>query len=217
MRRAVALLAASLLAAVPAAADVLCRARSGAVVVRTACRKRERRIDLPRGPAGQPGAAAVPSTRIVDAAGEPVGLVADPFNEDNATRVIVEITPHLVKLFVDPDGFLKSAPPARTHLKADCTDPPLIGSPPAPLVREGLVVDDQIVYVGDPIVSLTPAALEFAPSGGVPCNQFPGMTTPLPNGNCCQKGVQFDEGLFGPLTTVPVSTLGLTLPFHLEP
>ena len=208
------LIVSSLLVAAPARADVLCQSRTGAVILRAACKKRETRVELPRGPQGPPGAAAPVPVRIVDAVGKPVGLVPDPFNEDNYSRVLVEAGTHLVALYVTPAGFAESTPPNGVHLNADCSDPPLVGTQPAPLVRYGFVSGGVVFYAGDPIVKLTPAALAARVSPPSACGSMGG--TPLPDGNCCLDG-GLTEGTFGPLTTFDLSTLGLTPPFRLEP
>jgi hypothetical protein len=200
------------LAAAPAAADILCRARHGTVFLRAKCRKRERPIDL-HGPAGSPGTPGAVPARVVDAAGNQVGLFADPYNEDNYTSVVLEVGSQLVLLYVQPSGFAPTSGGFNAaHLAADCSDPPLAYSPLHPLVRQGFRYGDDVYYVNDPITLQTPVATEFVPGGGGCMGG-----TLLPNGRCCASEM-FEESSYGMLTKAfSVGAVGLTPPFHVEP
>jgi hypothetical protein len=204
-------LVAAVLVAMPARADVLCRTKSGRVFARTQCKKRETRIELPKGPTGDAGAATtIRPVRILDAAGLEVGLIAAPYTFDNNFAVF-EVGAQVVSLRTaksrfkpDDTGFL--------HLAADCSDQRLVREGrPAPLVRQGIVVAGAAYYAGDPTELRTPVAREFPPEDAC----FGGSV--LPNGNCCLAGT-YGEDYFGPATVAfEISSLGLTPPFHLEP
>src|SRR6185503_10497747 len=74
---AIALAAALGLATAEGAQAVLCKRKSGALVLRDACRKKETVVDASAiGTTGPPGAAA-PALRVVDANGMQVGAFTD--------------------------------------------------------------------------------------------------------------------------------------------
>jgi hypothetical protein len=205
-------LAAAVLVARPGAADVLCRTRVGRVSLRPSCKKRERRIDLPKGPAGDTGAAAPAPIRVVDAAGLAVGSFADPYNEDDATRIVVAVGGRFVSFVVDRSGVFDGGGDL-FHLVANCSDPPLALGRRAPLVREGGVFGSMAYYVDDPVETHTPVAREVrAGSGGC------GSSTTLPNGACCVPDGSIVAADYGPVTKAfDVPSLGVTPPLHLEP
>jgi hypothetical protein len=204
----VALVAVGLLAA-PADADVLCRAKASRVVLRARCRSREVRLDFPKGPVGDEGPAGVP-VRIVDSAGLPVGLFAEPFTSETNVAVF-EVGSRLVSLRMGRTGF-RTDNPGFYHLVANCSGQRLAPSDrPAPFVRAGFVVGTTAYYAEDPLEPMTPVAREFPPEGTC------GGGLALGNGNCCVTGV-FGEGYYGPATVaVELPSLGLKPPFHLEP
>jgi hypothetical protein len=211
MRRAaiVALVAAGLVAA-PARADVLCRTKGGRTFVRAQCKKREMRIELPKGPPGDAGAdTTIRPVRILDAAGLQIGLIGAPYTFD-VNLAVFEAGTRIVWVPVGRTGF-RPDDIGFLHLVADCSDQRLILDRPTPLVRRGAVIGGTAYYAGDPVELKSPVAREFplqdACLGG----------SVLANGNCCTTG-SFGEDYYGPATVAfDVSSLGFTPPFHLEP
>jgi hypothetical protein len=198
-------------AAAPVLADELCRSRKGGVFLRPSCKKREVRIEFPKGATGDPGPAASPPVRVVDSAGRHVGLFAEPFNEDNISLAVFEVGDRLVSFFVDRTG-LVDVERRFYHRAADCSDAPLAFARAAFLVREGFLFGGAGYYAGDPVELVLPAATEFRPGTGG-C----GSATVLPSGSCCTTDGTF-EGEFGPaVQAFELISLGLTPPFHLEP
>lgn len=205
----VALVVAGLVAA-PAHADVLCRTKSGRVFVRAQCKKRETRVELPKGPSGDAGAATtIRPVRILDAAGREVGSIGAPQTFD-ANFAVFEVGTRILSVPVrrtgfpyDDTGFL--------HVAADCSDQRLIFERPTPLVRRGAVIGETVYYAEDPVERKIPVASEFPPQDAC----FGGSV--LANGNCCTMGIYPDD-YYGPAAAAfDISSLGLTPPFHLEP
>ncbi|HXJ34193.1 MAG TPA: hypothetical protein VMS22_09160 [Candidatus Eisenbacteria bacterium] len=203
----------AILVAEPAAADVLCRARNGRVIVRTSCKKREATLDFPKGPPGDAGAATAPPVRIVDAAGVPVGLFAEPANEDDTPSVLFEAGGQVVTfLIIGPAGFDQNG--FLYHMVPHCADAGLVFvSRRNALVREGNVVGTTGYYAGDPVESRVPASREKT-KPGAGC----GADEPLANGNCCEVAITPIALDLGPAMTVfDIPSLGLTLPLRIEP
>ena len=209
MRRpvVVALVAASLVAA-PAGADVLCRTKARRVFVRASCKKGEVRVDLPKGPTGDQGAAPRDPVRLVDGAGLQVGLFAELYTQ-RTNLAVFEVNGRVVSLKATTTGF-GSDGATFYHLTTDCSGQRLVSERRGALVRSGIVVGTTAYYAEDPIVPETPVATEFPPQDAC----FGG--TMLPNGNCCTTG-SFSE-TYGPATVAfDLPSLGFTPPFHVEP
>lgn len=208
------LAAAVLLTAAGVAGDAfglgLCRKRSGALVLRETCRRREARLDLllvgTSGPAGQPGApgtagSTAPGVALRDAVGRRVG-VAVQLGEGEVIAAVVG--GRLVGLAVTTDGF-----PDRVfflHDRADCADTPLVS---AEAVLPIASVTGTTAYVaGDPIVLHTVKARETITST---CAAQGG--TVLSNGRCCTAFPQMATA--GPATPLDLTELQYTPPLHL--
>ncbi len=210
MRRAgVLLLVALTLVASPAAADLLCRARSGRLFMRASCKKREVSLDLPKGPSGDPGPPAGVPLRVVDDAGLPVGAFAEAARGDDATGVAFDVGDRLVVFLVGAAGFNGGG--SFLHLVADCADAPLLYGSPGQLISLGSVVGSTAYYPVDPIEPKSIVSAEFAPNGTCPA-----MSVALPNGNCCWN-LSFAAVVGPAMKAFDLPSLGLTLPLHLEP
>ncbi|HXJ33170.1 MAG TPA: hypothetical protein VMS22_03950 [Candidatus Eisenbacteria bacterium] len=200
------------LAASPAAAEILCKARSGRLFIRASCKKRETPLDLPKGQAGDPGAPPGAPVRVVDNAGLQVGEFAEPGRDDDDTSVVFEHDGHLVRFITRPAGFPSFG--SLYHLVAQCADAPFMGaSSTVALVRFGFVIGSAGFYAGDPVEMKAIVSQEYTPPNGS-C----GMAETLPNGNCCQNSSMPIMQIVGPATKVfDLPSLGLTPPFHLQP
>jgi hypothetical protein len=209
MRRALAVaVVVGSLVAEPVGAEVLCGTHTGRVFLRARCKRHEVRVDLPKGPTGDEGAAARAPVRIVDSAGREIGLLGEAETEE-LNFAVFEVGSRLVSLGAVLSGFRGSG--QLYHLAADCSDPPLVPGRRAPFVRSGVVVGTTAYYAEDPVEMKTPVARQFPPEDAC----FGGSM--LANGNCCTTG-SFGAGDYGPATVAfEVPSLGLTPPFHLEP
>jgi hypothetical protein len=209
--RALVLLLVAVLAG-SAAADVVCQTKKGAVVLRTACKKRETvatlPIDAPKGPPGENGSAAPAPVRLVDANGAPVGVYAEPGTEDNATFVLFEFASGFAYLQASPTGMLGGT--TLFYESADCSGTPLLFHDQTRFVREGAVLGTTAYAPGDPIATHQMASREYEPFGS-PCS--PSDVT-LPNGRCCAtSALSFDAGPAVALFDVS----SLATPMRLEP
>src|SRR5262249_38060116 len=176
------------------------------------CKKRESALEPVKGPTGDPGAAAAPPVRIVDATGKAVGLFAELSNEDSPPNVLFEAGGQGVTFQIGPQGFDEDG--QLYHLVAHCADAPfVVVTQNPPLVRQGWVLGTTAYYAGDPIESKTPVSREIArPSAGC------GTDEALSNGNCCEVLSSPGTNVYGPaVTAFDIPSLGLTLPLHGEP
>ncbi|HXJ36069.1 MAG TPA: hypothetical protein VMS22_18715 [Candidatus Eisenbacteria bacterium] len=197
--------------------DVLCVKRSGQVVERTACRKRERAIDETAvglvGPAGADGIAGPTGSpgghpyRLVDAQGHPFGLV---LGFDTA-RVRVEVTlpdGTPVQFVVSVEGGFLADVPDVYYEEPGCTGTPFVyGS--VGLVPPVIVVGTVGYYATAAPDVIEHKSLE-SPSPGS-CSSGSVATS---RGTCC---TDFSGSAAGsPAKTIEISTLGVTLPFMVQ-
>ena len=202
----------------PAAATVLCRKRSGSVVVAERCGRRQTLLgaqDLglvgPTGAAGTPGAdgeRGVVPYRVVDAAGHQVGTVFAQIGDNTQVALAHDALAVPVQVKVANGTFADGVFAARVYYEAsDCTGTPFIrggGSllPRGQLVGTVLYYSTQAPVMGSSFGSQE--AVDASCSGGT-------MTT---RGACCRA--QASSTAAGAATGVPLSTLGITLPLTLE-
>ena len=214
-------IALALLTAVYSSADgaTLCRKRRGQLVVREACRKRERPVDAATlgvaGPAGPPGAAGDPAefpVRLVDTNDVEVGKIID-FNPGSAlVEVQIPSVPTPLIMFIGARGF-----PSDTFVlfyeSQDCSGVAYMRDyygemqfpPYAPVW--GLAA----YYRTAGRRQITYASTEYAPDAE--CG--PG-TTPTGRKTCCAPGSDTATGLV-PTARIPLSAFGLVPPFRAVP
>jgi hypothetical protein len=147
----VATLLAGVVAAAPVSALVLCKGKKATVVARTACKKREVRLDAAAvGTKGDTGPAG-PGLVIVDRNGREVGRVVlgsqrvDIIREiDGMQFFIPQVSDRGFASFADSDSFL-------IYANADCTGPPflLVFSSVEPMARFlNVSIDGRTGYYG---------------------------------------------------------------------
>jgi len=226
-------------------AAVLCRKKTGAVVMRDACGKKETPIDLTQfgavGPPGEPGAPGTPGTPgpmgpgfvVKDANGAVVGTFASgglrptqfPFG-----AAIRQIGADLVLFVVSRDGFGDVAISPLCFQSVDCTGTPLLGCAPPGASSPKATVDPQAL--------VSPVYLPYADNVNRPAlgyyqigsasTRSVGSTLYFTSQNACATA----GGSFASPSTccVPspgsvetaeaasldLTTLGLVPPFHVE-
>jgi len=207
-----------------AVADVLCAKRSGKIVVRESCRRRERPVDAQAlglvgpagtvGPPGAPGPDASPGGlpyRVIDSTGQPFGVLL-AFDTLRA-RTVVTLPDGPVQ-FVVINGALNTLEisPYVLYAEPDCAGPPFIraGGGLVPTVQK---FGDVGYYSRAPGFELmTAASVENEPvSDGDTCS--PDIATD--RGTCCHN-IPFGAYV-SPAQTVALSTLGVTPPFTVGP
>ncbi len=202
--------------AVTAAADVLCLRKSGAVIVRAACKGREvvlapGEVGLvaPSGPAGSPGAAGPEGLlpfEVLDARGMAVGLVA------SVTEALVLLEhPALVRpvvFDVSPEGFDDGGQGQVYHELSGCTGAAALraGSEITGLVPIAVLMGPVAFYEAGPLGPFTASSYEVA------CES--GETPSTPRGTCCHTFPGTLPDVF-PAARVELTTLGFEPPFRM--
>jgi hypothetical protein len=218
----IALAATTLGLALPDAhADTLCVKKSGQVVVRAACKRKERPFDpaalgfagLP-GPSGTPGEPGTPGApgghpyRVVDATGKTIGTTI-AFDTARAQAIVtVPGDDQPVQLVVSYGAFTNELNPFVHWDQAGCTGTPLIfGS--GGLVPGVHVVGDVGYYTREGATTVGYASREYVDdecsTGDVPTDR----------GTCCSD--ETGQRLAAPARTVSMASFGMTLPLTIQP
>ncbi len=212
MRRSIVTLLALALTAEAVSAAVLCTIRSGQLVVRERCRKRERPVDVARvsqpGTAGETGPAGVAGRnplRVVDADGTEVTLLRlqGPSNDFVLLTHPLLGAPYWVR--VTRQGSLDGQV---FHASSDCSGEAYRRRPPPGFVLEAHVVADVVYWPTDGSEVATMGSLETSVDSG-------GGSVQLPGGTWCRA--QSFTGPFVLAQSVPLSAIGITLPLRAEP
>jgi hypothetical protein len=202
----------------PARADVLCRKRSGQLVVAAQCGRKDTPVAPADvgviGPPGSPGTAGTPGDpgvlpfRVVDANGQAVGVVQGQIAD--RTQVVLSGAALTVPIQIEViDGQIASfSPPSSDSVfydAADCTGPPFIRFGGGPLPR-GQLIGDVLYYATAAQVMRSYGSREQveASCGG----------TPTPRGTCCR--VESSTTFSSTATAVALTALGIALPLALE-
>jgi hypothetical protein len=225
-------LAVSVVLAAGWAADaaVLCTKRSGAVVIRDACKRREHPLDLAQfgasGPQGTPGTAGTPGTPgatgpgvfVLDANGALVGPMIDEVNIFVAPlsgRVVRRLGNDVVSIPVDPvAGFPETpTPPPRFFANANCTGQMYVIPPPVAsfAIDPTTIIHDSVAYYAlSPGSTLAYASvLSFFVA---PASCTGGGGTVVGADGCCSASAS--STTLSPAGSFDLSTLGLVAPFH---
>jgi len=203
--------------AVDVRAAVLCRKRSGRVVLAEKCGKRQTALapaDLgltgPPGPDGTDGAPGDPGVlpyRVVDALGSTVGVLQGQIGFRNQVVLVPPLTPIPIQIEVI-DGAIAPGefPDIVRYAAADCTGTAFVrdGGTPLPFAH----------LIGDTLYFATalPTSTSF---GSVETEDDPCTGTPTARGTCCKVQATTVPG--SPATAIPFATLGITQPLTVEP
>jgi hypothetical protein len=205
-------------------AAVLCRAGSGKLALREACRKAEQAVDPAEidvssltGPSGEPGAPG-PRGRhpiaIVDSAGAEVGTLLEI--DGSGVLGFVTIThPALTEtlLFVvSRDGFLpkRGGAFANVYYTSDgCAGVPFV-SYFGTALKEAQVYGDSLYYPTGAVMNHAMKSSEA--DTGAPCTGGGAATA---RGTCCFNG-SFSQAA-APAVRVPLASLGFVPPFRARP
>lgn len=202
--------------AVTAAADVLCLRKSGAVMVRAACRGREvvlapGEVGLvaPSGPAGAPGTAGPEGLlpfEILDARGAPVGLVASVTGSLVLLEHAALVRPVLFE--VVPEGFHDEGQGRVYHELSGCSGGAGLraGSAITGLVPIALLMGPVAFYETGPLGTFASSSYEEACEAG--------ETPSTPRGTCCHEFALTLPDVF-PASRVELPTLGFEPPFRM--
>lgn len=204
-----------------AQADTLCVKRSGQVVARDACKRKERPFDpatlglvgVP-GPDGAPGEAGSPGTpgghpyRVVDAAGKTFGAA---IQFDTARAQVVATVPgddQPVQFIVAYGAFSTEISPFVHYDQPGCTGTPLVfGS--TGLIPGVHVVGDVGYYTRAGATVVETASREYVDDA---CSTGDVATD---RGTCCSD--ETGQRFAAPARTVPIASLAVTLPFTIQP
>ena len=212
---------AAVLAASSAGAVTLCAKKSGKLLVRDVCKKRERAA-VPgaiaivgptgaAGPAGPPGPPGIIPHEVVDATGKQFGTL---LSWDSGRAQVVAAVPGVdVPLqFNVADGRLVSvmAPVSVLWEATDCTGTPLIADAGG-LVPQAHVVGTRAYFSRTLTATLPSMSVEYVPSTPGDC----GANTDTGRQTCCfnSSGNQ----LVAPAEAFDVSVLGVTPPLSVVP
>jgi hypothetical protein len=155
---------------------VVCKRKSGALVLREACKKKETAVDPAAIGTVGPAGAAAPSLRVVDANGRQVGDFTDTGSA--VTFAVGELS---VAVGVGRDGFTQQL--SFLHKSADCSGDRYISLfDPKDLARFAGVQGTTAYYVSGPAQELTFGSNEYLRSAA-DC-AADGGTVPE-NGLCC--------------------------------
>jgi hypothetical protein len=223
MSRRRATLLAMLFFATPTHAAVLCRAGSGKLSLREACRKAEQavnpaEIDVssligPAGDTGAPGARGRFPIAIVDGAGTELGStlwMVDSFGLGAIVSITHPALTETVAFVVDRNGFVpkRGGAIATVYYQAlDCAGVPHV-RPMSSGLRIAQVYGDSLYYeTTSGVVSTTVSSVET--DTGSPCG---GGATATARGTCCGNfgSTQFTA----PAIRVPLANLGFVPPFR---
>jgi hypothetical protein len=201
-------LAACLVAMAASGADAaLCRTKSGALVVRTACTRKKPPVDLAAlgaaRPTGDPGprGTSSPRLRALDANGTFIGYL-------NAVGdVLVRSGSHVIFVAAGTEGFVEGG--TLSFEAPACTGPPLV-SGSAHLVRPAPVHGTTAYAQGDPVVAR--ALLSYRGLSPAQLCTGAGTTYDPATGTCCRSLAT--TSAVGP--AIPIDLGGLTSPFRVE-
>jgi hypothetical protein len=190
-----------LVSAVPPACAGLCQKKSGAVVFRNACKRRETALSLPDlGAKGDPG----PGVRIIDSDGRPVGPVLD-----TGVDVAIQAQDRTLRVLVDRTGFPASG--SFDHPSADCSGARYLQTA-SPFLATATVLGGVAYYPANDTQQLAINSFEYPSSPQGTCDSG---DPSLVGGTCCHASSQGtrDEST---VLTFDLSTLGLSAPFSLQ-
>jgi len=200
-----------------AAAVVLCRKRSGRVVVADAtCGRRQTAITAQElgfvgppgadGTNGGPGDPGVVPYRVVDAMGSPVGIVQSVLVFRTQVVLVHPAIPIPIQFEVI-DGRIAPSElgDVLRYASADCTGTPFIRDGGSPLPRARLIGDTLYYATGQP----TPQAFASMEMESDPC-----AGTPTSRGTCCLVQAASIPG--SAATGLLLTTLGIVEPFTVE-
>ena len=210
-------------------AAVFCTKRSGAVVVRDACKAREQQMDLSQfgavGAPGTPGAAGStgPGVFVVDANGALVGPVIDELNiflPPLSSRIARRLGNDVVSIPVDPAaGFPESVappPPPVFFASPGCTGQLFLTPPPFPpgtsmAMGVTMLIHDSVAYyaLGAGATQAYASVLVFFIA---PATCTGGGGTPVGSDGCCVPSA--GSTTLSPAGSFDLGTLGLVPPFH---
>jgi hypothetical protein len=205
----------------PADGAVLCRKRSGQVVIAERCGRRQTLLsaqDLglvgPTGQAGPPGAdgeRGMLPDRVVDAAGRQVGTILGQLGDRTQVVLTHDALTVPIQLNVQDGAIGEGSFTDRVFYDAsDCTGTPFITESGSPLPRGQLVGD--LLYYSTEVGPLLGTSFGSTERDDDPsCSG--GMMTG--RGTCCRTPGGTTRA--GAATGVPLSTLGITLPLTVEP
>ncbi|MFN8544806.1 MAG: hypothetical protein U0807_11485 [Candidatus Binatia bacterium] len=206
------LAAAIAFAAVPvwvleAGAVVLCKSRTGAIVLRERCRRPRQQLSQAElgaiGPKGDPGPRGS-GTRVVDADGKEVGPLLDA-----SGGVAVRIGDRVVKLQADKTGFRQNV--LFDHTSGDCSGRRYLSA--SGHLLPTTVVNGASLYIETPPVrTLAVHSREYAE---LAADCLARGDDPLPGGLCCDA-VDFGDRELAEFETVDLGSLGFVVPFHVE-
>jgi hypothetical protein len=221
-RLAIVVAALVLLLAGTSSALVLCQKRKGPVVVREACRKKERPVDVaalgalgPQGAPGTPGAVGPAGDfplKLVDTGGTEIGTILFLF----PSSVFVEVSHPLlavpVEFIATRDGFSRNIGGAISSVfygSADCSGIPFIREQFGATFAQ--VYGDFAYYSTAPSASRSYNSAEFDPNGAA-CG---GGSTATGRGTCCS--VTSDSTSTQAAVRVALADLGFVPPFSAVP
>ena len=207
-----------------ARAVVFCEKKSGAVVVRDACKAKEQQMDLSLfGAMGAPGApgATGPGVFVVDANGATVGAMVDELNifvPPLGSRVVRQLGSDAVSLPVDPmAGFPQSLAPTPVFFaNPGCTGSMFVLPPPYPpgtsmSVSLATIIHGSVAYyalgLGTTQAYASYLAFFVTPST---CTGAGGV--PVGSDGCCIAAVS--STTLSSARSFDLATLGLVAPFH---
>jgi len=210
---------------------VLCKKKkSGVVVIRDACRKKETKIDLGQfgaaGPPGAPGAPGGPGSPgsqgpmgpalvVKDASGTLVGVVTSIPHLDGALNVIQvtvarQVGDAVVMLDADASGFLQCGTTnSYSYIRnlyyttSDCSGAPFLAADAAPTLAAVACLDPTTHLAYYPTgtgTSLAPVAYRAITVSGL--------------GGC--QPTSGAASYYAPASTLDLAALGLVPPFHVE-
>jgi hypothetical protein len=219
--------AASALALVAGAADAaVCVKKSGIVVVRDACKKKESPMDLAQfvgtqGPAGangatgSPGAPGTPGDQgpkgdpgdfhVIDSTGKIIGL-GDVGHTDRLAVKVPQVGLGILHVNDNNDGFLQGDI-TLYHESTDCTDSPLVQVFRADLIPFIDAFANTAYFPDLPGSTRTIKSDEFDTNS---CSTF--ITS---RGLCCENFSTPEDLFVAPAVLVPLTNLG-TAPFHTD-
>jgi hypothetical protein len=202
-------------------ADTLCVKRSGQVVARATCKRKERPFDPaalglvgvpgPAGAPGEPGAPGAPGGhpyRVVDATGKQFGTTMH-FDAARAQVIVTVPGDELpVQFVVQYGAFEDDLNPFVHYDQPGCTGTPLIfGS--TGLVPGVHVVGDVGYYTREGATIVDTASREYVDDA---CSSG---DTATDRGTCCSNAT--GQRYAAPARTVPMASLDVTLPLTIRP
>jgi hypothetical protein len=204
-------------------AELVCVAPSGALAVRaTRCGRHERSIDVQQagtpGVTGSKGAPGGFPMEVVDAAGKVVGDVVlfDPFR--GPIQLFLDGSPFPAPqiFFVERTGAFEGE---LYYQALDCVGTPFVAA--SPFFATAQVIGDVVYYAAGPGSPMMLKSFETQPDNCHLPDSSP-IRAVAPHGGCCvsvpDPSSSFDGiGPVAPAVTVPLATLGVTLPTTVRP